>query len=319
MTKMQLISCRGNLPLAEKISKYLKIPLTPVKVESFANGEIYIRIERKVRNDDIFVIQSFTSSVNDDFMELLIIIDALKRASAGKINVICPNLCYSRQDRKVRSREPISAKLIANLITKAGADRLLSVDLHTDQLQGFYDIPVDHLVGYPQFADYLIKNKYKNLVIVAPDIGAVKKATKLGGLLHAPLVVVYKRRKKHNESEVSFVIGEVEGKTAVILDDIIDTGGSVSNIASILKEKGAKDIIICATHGLLNGNACEKLNSSPASKILITDTVNLSKEKQIDKIEIITLSKLLSKVIKRIHNGESLGKLFKWEEKETIF
>lgn len=319
MTKLQLISCRGNLPLSQKISKHLKVPLTPVLIKSFADGEIYIRIMEKVRNDDVFIIQSLSSPANDNLMELLIMIDALKRASAGRINVVCPYLCYSRQDRKARSREAITAKLVANLITKAGADRLLSVDLHVDQIQGFYDIPVDHLVGYPQFADYLLKNKYKNLVIVAPDIGAVKKATKLGSLIHAPLAVVDKRRKEHNHSEISFVIGEVKGKTAVILDDIIDTGGTVSNVAAVLKEKGAKEVIICATHGLLNGDACKKLSDSPASKILLTDTIDLPNEKQIKKIEIISLSKLLSKVIKRIHNGESLGELFKWEEKEVIF
>lgn len=318
MEKIQLISCRGNYPLAEKISKFLKIPLTPVLIKTFANGEIYVRVEKKVRNDDVFVLQSFPAQVNDNLMELLIMIDALRRASANRINVVCPFLCYSRQDRKAVSREPISAKLVANLITKAGADRLLTVDLHADQIQGFYDIPIDHLVSYPKFAEYLIENKCKNIVIVAPDIGAVKKARQMADLLHAPLVVVDKRRPMHNEAEVTFVIGEVEKKTAVILDDIIDTGGTVSNVATLLKEKGAKDIIICATHGLLNNDACEKLQKCPATKILLTDTVDLPKEKKIAKIEVISLAKLLSKVIKRIHHGKSLGELFTWEEKEVI-
>lgn len=206
--------------------------------------------------------------------------------------------------------------MVANLITKAGADRLLTVDLHADQIQGFYDIPVDHLVGYPLFAKYLLAKKYRQMVVVAPDIGAVKKAHKMADLLQTPLVMVDKRRTRHNESEVSFIIGDVAGKTAVILDDMIDTGGTICNVADILKEKGAKEIIICATHALLNGQACERLQKSPVSKIIFLDTVNIDKEKKIPKIEEISLAPLLSKVIKRLHGGKSLGSLFKWEEKE---
>lgn len=318
MEKLRIISGRGNPSLSQKISKFLKIPLTPVQVKTFANGEIYVRVMEKVRNDDVFIIQSLSSPVNDNLMELLIMIDALRRASAGRINIVCPFLCYSRQDRKVVSREPITAKLVANLITKAGADRIVSVDLHVDQIQGYFDIPVDHLVGYPQFAEYLRKRKYKNLTIVAPDVGAVKKATKMATLLHAPLVIVDKRRKEHNKSETTFVIGEIEGKTAIILDDIIDTGGTISGVAQLMKEKGAKNTIICATHGLLNNDAVEKLKKSPASKILILDTVEIPKEKRFEKMEVLSLAKLLAKVIKRIHDGKSLGELFTWEEKEAI-
>jgi len=317
MKKIQLISGNGNLILSKEISKHLKIPLTPITIKNFADGEIYVRIEEKVRNDDVFVIQSISAPANDRLMELLIIIDALKRASAGSINIVCPYLCYSRQDRKVVSREPITAKLVANLLTKAGADRLLTVDLHVDQIQGYYDIPVDHLVGYPQFAKYLVEHKYKNMVIVAPDIGAVKKATKMAGILNVPLVIIDKRRRTHNESEISYVIGEIEGKTAVILDDMIDTGGSVSNVAKVMKEKGAKKIIICATHGLLNGKAVERLSSCPAEKIILLDTIDIPKEKRLPNMEILSLSILLAKVIKRIYLGRSLGELFKWEEKET--
>lgn len=302
--------------MSQKIAQHLKVKLLPAIIKTFADGEIYVRIEESVRKNDIFVIQSLCAPVNESLMELLITIDALRRASAGKINVICPYLCYSRQDRKATSREPITAKLVANLITTAGADRLLTVDLHVDQIQGFYDIPVDHLVGYPHFADYLLKNKYRNIVVVAPDIGAVKKATKMASLLRAPLVVVDKRRRNHNESETTFIIGEVKDKTAVILDDIIDTGGTVSNVAYLLKEKGAKKIIICTTHALLNGNAVEKLEKCPADKILILDTIPLPKEKRIAKIEEISLAPLLAKVILRNHLGKSLGALFTWEKKE---
>ncbi len=317
MNTIQLISGTGNLELSQKISKYLKVPLTPVQIKTFANSETYVRVNRSVRSADAFIIQSFPSPVNDHLMELLIMIDALLRASAGRINVVCPFLCYSRQDRKVISRESISAKLVANLITKAGADRLLTVDLHADQIQGYYDIPVDHLVGYPLFTKYLVEKKYRNIVVVAPDIGAVKKATKMASLLHTPLAVIDKRRKYHNQSEATFVIGEVKDKTAVILDEMVDTGGTVCNAASLLKEKGAKDVIICATHGLLNGEASKKLDQCPASKILLLDTVPIPKEKIIKKMELISLAPLLAKTIKRIHLGQSLGALFKWEEKEV--
>lgn len=251
-------------------------------------------------------------------MELLITIDALRRASAGRINIVCPYLCYSRQDRKAVSREPITAKLVANLITQAGADRVLTVDLHVDQIQGFYDIPVDHLVGYPQFAQYLLKKKYKNLVVVAPDIGAAKRDGKMAGLLKVPLVIIDKRRPNHNQAEIVCIIGEVKGKTAVIMDDLIDTGGTVSKLADILKEKGAKEVFICSTHAVLSGNASEKLENCAASKILVTDTIEIPKEKKITKLQVLSLAPLLAKVIKRIHQGKSLGELFTWEEKKVI-
>jgi ribose-phosphate pyrophosphokinase len=320
MGKIQLISGTGNPKLAQKIAKELKTPLTPAIIKTFVNGEIYVKVLKKVRGDDIFFIQSFTSAVNDQLMELLIMIDALKRASAGRINVVCPYLCYGRQDRKITSREPISAKLVADLITTAGADRVITVDLHADAIQGFYNIPVDHLVGYPQFAQYLLKKGYKNLVIVAPDVGAVKKANKMANLLRASLAVVDKKRKSQNldnYSEVSFLIGEVKGKTAVIVDDMIDSGGTITNVANFIKEKGAKEVIICTTHALLNNNASEKLAKCPAKKVLYLDTVKVDKEKKIKKMEELSLAPLLAKVIKRIHEGKSLGALFKWEEKEV--
>jgi ribose-phosphate pyrophosphokinase len=317
MGKIQLIAGRGNPFLAQKIARHLKIPLTPVRYETFADGEIYTRIEKKVRDDDVFIIQSLCSPVNENLMELLITIDALKRASAGRINVVTPYLCYCRQDRKATSREPITAKLVADLITRAGADRLLAVDLHADQIQGFYDIPVDHLVGYPLFAEYLQKKNLQNAVIIAPDVGAVKKATKLAQLLHFPLAFADKRRQKHNQSEATFIVGEVNGKTAIILDDMIDTGGTVCSVADILKKKGARKVIICATHALLNDKAIENLMKSAADKVVFLDTVAISKEKQIPKVEVISLALLLAKVIKRIHEGKSLGTLFKWEEKEV--
>ncbi|RJR25271.1 ribose-phosphate pyrophosphokinase [Candidatus Microgenomates bacterium] len=317
MENIHLVSGRGNLPFSKKVSKALRIPLTPVNIKTFADGEIYVRIEKKVRNEDVYIIQSVSSPVNERLMELLIMIDALKRASARRINVLSPYLCYSRQDRKADSREPITAKLVANLITKAGADRVISVDLHADQIQGFYDIPVDHLVGYPMFADYLKKKRYKDIAIVSPDVGSAKKARKMANLIHAPLVIADKRRRRHNECEITFIIGDVKDKTAVIVDDMIDTAGTVANVAHEIKKKGAKEIIICASHGILSGEAVKKLEKSPASKVLLLDTIDIPKEKIIPKMEIISIAPLLAKVIKRIHTGKSLGELFKWEEKEV--
>ncbi len=318
MGNLQLLSGRGNPLLAQKISRVLKIPLTPIEIKTFADGEVWTRVCQKVRDDDIFIIQSLSGPVNENLMELLILIDALKRASAGRINVIAPYLCYSRQDRKTVSREPITAKLVADLITTAGADRLVTVDLHTDTIQGFYNIPVDHLVGYPQFAQYFLKKKLRELVVVAPDVGAIKKATKLAILLHAPLVFADKRRPKHNHAETTFIVGEIKGKTAIILDDLIDTGGTVCNVAQVLKDQGAKEVFICTTHALLNGSASEKLAKSPAAKVLYLDTVWVDQKKKIAKMEELSLAPLLAKVIKRIHEGKSLGALFKWEEKAIM-
>jgi len=316
--KIHLISGRSHLVLARKIAKLLKIPLTPTEIKTFADGEIYVRIKKKVRGDDIFLIQSLSSPVNEHLVELLIAIDALRRASAARINVICPYLAYSRQDRKVVSREPITAKLIANLITKAGASRVITIDLHAEQIQGFYDIPLDCFLGYPQFTDYLLKKKFKNIVVVSPDIGGVKRGRKMAVLLKAPLAVVDKKRKIHNQSEVVRIIGEVKGKTAVIIDDIVDTAGTVAQAAYALKQRGAKKIIICATHALLSNDGCQKLEECPASQVLLLDTVHLPKEKKTAKIKVLSLAPLLAKIITRIHQSKSLGALFTWEQKEVI-
>lgn len=315
MSKLHLISGRHYPNLARKISRLIKTPLTPIEIKNFANGEIYVRIQRNVRGGDIFLIQSLSHPVNENIMELLITIDALKRASAGRINVICPHLAYSRQDRKNVSREPITAKLLANLITTAGADRLVTVDLHADQIQGFYDIPVDHFVGYPLFAEYFKNKDLTNTVITAPDIGGVKRARKMAGLLHVPIVIMDKRRQKHNQSEVTYVIGEVKNKKAIIVDDIIDTAGTACEVAKTLKQKGAKEIILCATHGLLSDPAEKRLQKSPVKKIILLDTVPLNNHRKLKKIKIISIAPLLSKVIKRIHQEQSLGALFTWEKK----
>ena len=316
MGKIQLISGRAHPLLARKIAKLTKIPLTPIEIKTFADGEHYVRIKKKVRGEDVFVIQSVCPPVNENLMELLIIIDALKRASAGRINVICPYLGYGRQDRKAVSREPITAKLVANLITIAGANRILTVDLHTDQIQGFYDIPFDHFVGYPQFAEYFKRKKYQNIVIVAPDVGGVKRSRKMAQLLKSPLAIIDKRRSSHNRAEVVNLIGEVRGKTAIIVDDMIDTGGTIVEAAKTLKEKKAKEIILCATHGLVSEESTQKNEKSHAFIVLLFSTVPLTKEKLGSKIRVISLAPLFAQVIKKIHKGQSLGTLFTWEKQE---
>jgi len=319
MNGIQLIAGTSNPELAKKIAKKLNLPLTPVIIKKFPNGEIYVRVEKKVRGDDIFIIQTLTTTpVNDHLMEMLILIDALKRSSARRINLICPDMCYSRQDRRTRSHEPISAKLVANLITKAGADRLVTVDLHADQIQGFYDIPVDHLVGYPMIAKYLKTKKYPDLVVVAPDIGAAKKTHKMADLLGVQIAIVDKIRRQHSQCEVAHVVGDVKGKTALLLDDIVDSGGSICGAAAAVKKYGAKKVIIAATHALLNGEAVKRLEESMADEVIFLDTVPIPKEKKIKKMKIISLAPLFAKIIHRIHMERSLGELFKWEEQSKL-
>ncbi|MFA5532228.1 MAG: ribose-phosphate pyrophosphokinase [Candidatus Shapirobacteria bacterium] len=318
MNGIQIIAGTSHQTLAKKIAKKLNIPLTPVIIKKFPNSEIYVRIEKKVRGDDIFVIQTMGDNVNDSLMELLIMIDALKRSSVRRINLICPNIAYSRQDRRTRSHEPISAKLVANLITEAGADRLVTVDLHADQIQGFYDIPVDHLVGYPLIAKYIKNKKYSDLVVVAPDIGAAKKTHKMADLLGVPIAIVDKIRKQHSQCEVSHVVGDVKGKTAILLDDMVDGGGSIAGAAEAVKKYGAKKIIIAATHAFLNGEAVNRLKTSAADQIIFLDSVPIAKEKRFKGMTIISLAPLLSKIIKRIHTERSLGDLFKWEQQSKL-
>lgn len=319
MSRLRLIAGSSSQDLAEKISALTKISLTPIEDKRFANGEIYVRIKGKVRGDDVYIIQSLVAPANDNLMELLIIIDALKRASAGRINLICPNLCYSRQDRKTESREPITAKLIADLLSVAGADRLVTVDLHADQIQGFYNIPVDHFLGYPLFAKYIKKHySKKELIIVSPDIGGTKRANKLADLLGLQIAIIDKVRREHNKCEVMHLIGDVKGKTAVIIDDIIDTAGSITKAAEAVKANGAKEVIICGTHGVLSGEALKHLKECCATKILLTDTVPIAEDCRLPKMEIISVAPLLAKIIKRIHLDRSLGELFTWEDKKRV-
>lgn len=318
MKGIQLIAGSSHPELAEKISKKMGLPLTPMVIKKFLNSEMYVRIGKKVRGDDIFVIQTFGDNVNDSLMELLVIIDALRRSSAGRINIVCPNLCYSRQDRKVESHEPISSKLVANLITVAGAERLITVDLHASQIQGFYDIPVDHLMGYPLIAKYIQRKKYKDLVVVAPDIGAAKKTHKVADLLGVQIAIVDKVRTGHGTSEAAHVVGSVKGKTALLIDDMVDGGGSIVGAVEAVKKFGAKKIIIGATHAFLNGEAVNRLKASAADKVIFLDTVPIPKHKRFKGMTIISVAPLLAKIIGRIHTERSLGELFKWEQQNKL-
>jgi ribose-phosphate pyrophosphokinase len=316
MKNIQLLAGTSHPDLAEEISKLLKIPLSPVEDKHFSDGEIYIRIKKKVRGDDIYLIQSLSAPANDSLMETLIIIDALRRSSAGRINLICPYICYSRQDRKAASREAITAKLVANLIVKAGADRVVTVDLHADQIQGFYDIPVDHFVAYPLFAEYLKRKKMLgNAVIVSPDIGGVKRADKMADLLGLKLAIIDKIRKAHDTAEVAHVVGEVDGKRAIIVDDVISTGGSICEAAAALKKMGAKEVIVCVTHPVFSGDTKKKFGESSIDRILVTNSIPIPYEKLSKKVKVLSLAPLLAKIIKRISKEKSLGELFTWEDK----
>lgn len=307
---IQLISGTANPELAKEISSYLNIPLTPMEIKKFNDGETYCHIEKSVRGHDIFLIQPTSPPVNENLMELLLIVDALRRASAKEITAVIPYYGYSRQDRKALPREPISAKLVANLITRAGVDRVITFDLHVDQIQGFFDIPLDNLEAMPLIADYLLDKKLSNVVVVSPDAGGAKRARRLAKLINSSLAIVDKRRPQHGIAETINIIGEVKGKTAILVDDIIDTAGTLSSAAKLLSEKGAREVYVCATHPLFSGPAIERLKSDLIKEIIITNTVHLPKEKKLKKIKIISLASLLAESIKRIYEGSPMGVLF---------
>jgi ribose-phosphate pyrophosphokinase len=310
---MKLLTGNSNKPLSKKIAKYLKSKLVNSSIKKFADGEIYIEINENIRGNSIFIIQSVSSPANDNLMELLLCIDALKRSSAKNITAVIPYFGYARQDRKVVPRTSISAKLVSNLITKAGADRVVTVDLHSGQIQGFFDIPVDNLFGTPIFARHVKKNiKGKNLICVAPDVGGTQRARALGNLLNVGLAIVDKRRPKPGQSQVMNVIGNVKDKTCIIVDDLIDSGGTIVNAAKALKDRGAKDVYVYITHGVLTGEAVKKIQKSVIKKLVITDTIdNVEKVKKAKNIEVLSISALMGEAIKRISNSTSVSDLFK--------
>ena len=310
---MKILSGNSNKHLSEKISKYLKNRLVNSSIRKFADGEIYIEINENIRGNSIFLIQSISSPANDNLMELLLCVDALKRSSAKNITAVIPYFGYARQDRKVAPRTSISAKLVSNLITKAGADRIVTVDLHAGQIQGFFDIPVDNLFATPIFTRH-IKRKIKNkkLICVAPDVGGVERARALGRKLNAELAIIDKRRSAPGKSLVMNVIGNVKGKICIIVDDLIDSGGTIVNATEALKKRGAKEVHVYVTHGVLSGNAVEKIKKSKIKNLVVTDTINISdKVKKARNIEILSISNLLAEAIKRISNSTSVSDLFK--------
>ncbi|OPY77370.1 MAG: Ribose-phosphate pyrophosphokinase [Syntrophorhabdus sp. PtaU1.Bin153] len=310
MNKLKIFSGNANVELAERICRFLGISLGQAKVGSFSDGEVQTEINESVRGMDVFVVQPTCPPVNHNLIELLVMLDALKRASAQRITVVIPYYGYARQDRKVLPRTSISARLVANLMTVAGAGRILAMDLHAGQIQGFFDVPVDHLYALPVQLEYLKKIKGE-VVVVSPDAGGVERARELGKRLNATLAIIDKRREKANVSKVMHIIGNVEGKTAILLDDMIDTGGTIVQAAEALRDNGAKAVYACCTHAVLSGNAVQKIADSPIKEMVATNTIPLSAEaKKIKKIKVLDVSPILGEAIKRIHNEESVSSLF---------
>jgi len=310
---MKLLTGNSNKTLSKKIAKILKSKLVNSSIRKFADGEIYIEINENIRGNSIFIIQSIASPANDNLMELLLCIDALKRSSAKNITAVIPYFGYARQDRKVVPRTSISAKLVSNLITKAGADRVVTVDLHAGQIQGFFDIPVDNLFTTPIFARHVKKKiKSKNMICVAPDVGGTERARALGKILDVGLAIVDKRRPAPGKSQVMNIIGNVKEKTCIIVDDIIDSGGTIINAAKALRDRGAKEVYVYITHGVLSGDAVQKIKKSVIKNLVITDTIdNQEKVKKAKNIEVLTIANLMGEAIKRISNSTSVSDLFK--------
>ena len=304
---LQLFTLNSNRELAEEIAQHINVPLGKCTVTTFSDGETQINIEESVRGCSVYIVQSTSEPVNENIMELLILIDALKRASAKTINIVIPYYGYARQDRKARSREPITSKLVANLIETTGADRVLTLDLHAPQIQGFFDIPIDHLQGVPLLSEYFKQKDIKDPIIVSPDHGGVVRARRMADRLKAPIGIIDKRRPKPNVAEVMNIIGDIEGKTAIIVDDIIDTAGTMQLAADALVEKGAKEVYACATHPVLSGPALERIENSQIRELVVTNTISLPEEKKIAKLTQLSVAKLLGEAIMRIHNNESVS------------
>ncbi len=305
----KLLSGSANRALAEEIGRHLGIELCKTTSTRFADGEIFVRIDENIRGNDVFIVQP-TNPPADNIMELLLMIDAVRRASAARITVVMPYYGYSRQDRKDQPRVAIAAKLLANMIQGSGAHRVLGIDFHQHQLQGFFDIPVDHLYAAPVFTAHYRKKQLHDLVVVAPDVGSAKMARGFARKLDATLAIIDKRRPKANVSEVVNVVGEVDGKDCLLADDMIDTAGTMCEAARALKALGARDVYVCATHALLSGPAVERIKDSPIKEIAVTDTIAIPEERRFDKLTILSVGELLSKAIKYIHSEQSVSSLF---------
>ncbi len=308
---LKVFSLNSNVPLAREIAKVIGVELGKSSVTRFSDGEIQINIEESIRGCDVYVIQSTSWPVNENIMELLIMIDALKRASAKTINIVMPYYGYARQDRKARAREPITAKLVANLLETAGATRVITLDLHAPQIQGFFDIPIDHLMGVPLLSEYF-KNRdlSGDIVVVSPDHGGVTRARKMAERLKAPIAIIDKRRPRPNVAEVMNIVGNIEGKVAILIDDIIDTAGTITLAANALIENGAAEVYACCTHPVLSGPAIERIQNSKIKELVVTNSIALPEEKKIEKIINLSVAPLIGEAIIRVHEEQSVSTLF---------
>jgi ribose-phosphate pyrophosphokinase len=307
---LKLFTLGSNPALAEQIAEKIGVELGKSSVSRFSDGEIQINIEESIRGCDVYVVQSTCAPVNQHIMELLIMIDALKRASAKTINIVMPYYGYARQDRKARSREPITAKLFANLLETAGATRVITLDLHAPQIQGFFDIPIDHLLGEPILSEYFKSKNFGDIVIVSPDHGGVTRARKMADRLKAPIAIIDKRRPRPNVAEVMNIVGNIDGRVAILIDDIIDTAGTMTLAANALVENGATEVYACCTHPVLSGPAIERIQNSNIKELVITNSIPLPEDKKIDKVTQLSVAPLISEAIIRVHEEQSVSTLF---------
>ena len=310
---IKIFSGNSHPELAKEMADLLGLPLGEAKVSTFSDGEISVDIKETVRGCDVFLVQSTSSPVNNNLMELLIMIDACKRASAGRITAVIPYYGYARQDRKAKSRDPITAKLVADILTAAGADRVLTMDLHAAQIQGYFNIPVDHMLGSPILAKYFVEKDYADkddVVVVSPDLGSVSRARKFADKLNAPIAIIDKRRPKANVSEIMNIIGDIEGKRCILIDDMIDTAGTIANAANALKELGATSVVACCTHGVLSGPAFERINASAIEELVMLNTIPLPERDDLHTFKSISVAPLFAEAIKRIYEDEPISKLF---------
>lgn len=314
LSGMKLFVGNAHVDLGKRVAKNLGIERGLMRCKQFSDGEIQVMIEESARGNDVFILQPTCAPTNDNLVELLIMLDAFRRASASRITVVMPYYGYARQDKKTKPREPITARLVADLITQAGASRIVAVDLHAEQIQGFFDIPVDHLYAGPILGDYLIEQGYAenpDVLVVSPDVGGVPRARSLAEMLKCSLAIIAKRRPEPNQVDIVEIIGDVQGKVCVMIDDMIDTGGSIRHGAQELHRRGAKEVIACATHAVLSNGAAEKLQDSEISKVIVTDTTPISADKVFEKLTVLECAPLLGEAIRRIHLNESVSTLFK--------
>jgi ribose-phosphate pyrophosphokinase len=310
--RLRLFSGSANIPLAQEVARYLGMDLGPMIRKRFADGEIYIQIQESIRGCDVYLIQPTCNPVNDHMMELFITIDACRRASARQITAVLPYYGYARADRKTAGRESITAKLVANQITNAGADRVIAMDLHSAQIQGYFDIPVDHVYGSPVIIDYILSKQLSDIVVVSPDVGGVARARAFAKKLNdAPLAIIDKRRQAHNVAEVMNVIGDVAGKTAILIDDMIDTGGTISEGAKLLRKEGASQVYACATHAVFSPPAVERLSSGVFEEVIITNTLPIPEDKRFPQLTILSVANLLGETIWRVHEDTSVSSMFR--------